>query len=133
MLEPSSSAATGPTLGCGRTGLTGGQAAGASSGTGATSSTGTRRPILEAVDPHPAPLAQRASHEAAITKAAAERARRARGDLAEDPHVQFWCSEASCHSSGWKSRQYWLMESTAILSGPDCPLADRAARRLELS
>ena len=25
------------------------------------------------------------------------------------------------------------MESTAILSGPDCPLADRAARRLELS
>ena len=69
--------------------------------------------------------------KAAITKSRAcpQGAR----DLAEDPHVQFWCSEASCHSSGWKSRQYWLMESTAILSGPDCPLADRAARRLELS
>jgi hypothetical protein len=37
VLEPNSSAATGPTLGCGRTGLTGGQAAAASSGTGATS------------------------------------------------------------------------------------------------
>jgi hypothetical protein len=51
--------------------------------------------------------------KAAITKAAAERARRARGILPKDPHVQFWCSEASWHSSGWKSRQYWLMESTA--------------------
>ena len=46
------------------------------------------------------------------------------------PHVRIWCSEASCHSSGWKSRQQRSPVTVVVI--PSSGEGDRSAGSLEV-